>query len=746
MFQSLARLVSTRPHLVLAIWLVLTLCAIPFASRVGEVLTAQPSDPPGSVAVAVRETIRREFADQSRYSVVMVSSSLTARVGEEAFDRVYHDVTREITALPGVAFLQDHRNTTTLPLVTNDQRTAIALIGLATDELLAAKATVKHIEQVVNSDPSLEVLLAGGPATITEVERISERDTRRSELFGLPLSLTVLLIAFGALVASGLPLLVALMSITVSFALLFAIGQVMPFAVFAQSVITMLGLATGIDYALVMVNRFREELRRHADPYRAAARTTETAGKAVAFSGLTVMIALGALLIPPLDFIRSIGFGAIIVLLASVSIALTALPAALALLGERVNWLRLTRREPGQRSRSFWRAQGERVMRDPGRWAISGALVLIALSVPALSMQVADPGIQAMTEQTASRRVQQALQQVGLEGMLRSYDVLIDFGERGFFHPQSVRAITRLSREVSALSGVETVYGPTSVGSLPSLLMQQYYASADIARQSPLAELVQATVSVDGRYALMRIFPPASTTPIEAAAIEQGLRTALSGLGLTARIGGDFIYEHETTKALYGQFPLALGLVYLATFIVLGLAFRSLLIPIKAIVLNTLTVGAAFGVLTLIFQYGLGATLLGLAGGLGFVDTAVPLFIFALVFGLSMDYEVFLVARIHEAHERGYDDKAAVISALTSTGGVISSAAAVMIAVFLPFVFSEVVLIKTLGLGLAVAIFLDATVVRLTLVPAVMALAGRWNWWLPKPFARLAERVNLSHD
>jgi RND superfamily putative drug exporter len=217
-------------------------------------------------------------------------------------------------------------------------------------------------------------------------------------------------------------------------------------------------------------------------------------------------------------------------------------------------------------------------------------------------------------------------------------------------------------------------------------------------------------------------------------------------LGLTARIGGDFIYEHETTKALYGQFPLALGLVYLATFIVLGLAFRSLLIPIKAIVLNTLTVGAAFGVLTLIFQYGLGATLFGLAGGLGFVDTAVPLFIFALVFGLSMDYEVFLVARIHEAHERGYDDKAAVISALTSTGGVISSAAAVMIAVFLPFVFSEVVLIKTLGLGLAVAIFLDATVVRLTLVPAVMALAGRWNWWLPKPFARLAERVNLSHD
>ena len=187
-------------------------------------------------------------------------------------------------------------------------------------------------------------------------------------------------------------------------------------------------------------------------------------------------------------------------------------------------------------------------------------------------------------------------------------------------------------------------------------------------------------------------------------------------------------------------------MVYLATLVLLGLAFRSLLIPIKSVILNSLTVSAAFGVITLIFQYGLGISLLGLPGALGYVDSSTPIFIFAFVFGLSMDYEVFLVARVFEAHERGLSDKDAVAEAMAATGGVISSAGLIMIVVFSVFISSQIVIIKTLALGLAVAIFLDVTLVRLALVPAVMSLAGSWNWWLPRPLKRLAERVNIQHS
>jgi RND superfamily putative drug exporter len=210
-------------------------------------------------------------------------------------------------------------------------------------------------------------------------------------------------------------------------------------------------------------------------------------------------------------------------------------------------------------------------------------------------------------------------------------------------------------------------------------------------------------------------------------------------------IGGGHVAESDWARTLYGNFPLAISLVYLATFILLGIIFRSIVIPLKAILLNTLTVAAAFGVVTAIFQFGWAATLFGLPAGLGFVDTSVPFFIFAIVFGISMDYEVFLVSRVVEGHLQGKDDNEAVVYALSATGGVITSAATIMFVVFAAFVFSEVVLIKSLSLGLSVAVLLDATLVRLVLVPAMMAIAGRWNWWLPKPLQRLVERAPLGH-
>jgi RND superfamily putative drug exporter len=558
----------------------------------------------------------------------------------------------------------------------------------------------------------------------------------------------VLLVAFGALVASGLPLVVAVTSITLSFAALFFLGQWVEFAVYSQSIVTMLGLATGIDYALLMVNRFREELHKHGDVNVAVVTTTATAGKAVTFSGVTVMIALSALLVPPLGLIQSIGIGSITVLLISVLVSLTALPATLTLLGERVNWGKLTRRELGRRSRPFWHKVAQHVMRRSWLWAVGGSLLLLALSLPALTLEVGDTGPRGLSEGTDTRQVHSGLRALGLEGILRSYDVLIDFGARpgGFYHPSSVAEVSRLSRSTAELHGVERVVSPTTVEGVPGLLLRQYYVSAEVAMESPLQEVVSATVSEDGRFALMRVLPVVSSTPSQGGTLELELHSLLHDLGVSAKIGGDYIGEAEWTRSLYSSFPLAVGLVYLATLITLGLAFRSIVIPIKSIILNTLTVSAAYGVITLIFQHGWGLALVGLSENLHFVDSSAPIFIFAIVFGLSMDYEVFLVTRIYEGHKQGMNDRDAITHALTTTGGVITSAATIMIVVFSMFLLSEVVLIKTLGLGLAVAIFLDATLVRLALVPAVMKMAGKWNWWLPWPVAGLAKRIRLGHD
>ncbi len=746
MLRRIARLTAHYPRFVLAGWLLIAALSLPFASRVGAVLTAQPGAVPHSVATQVRQVLRTQFALPDDYNLVLVAHGIGTRVGQPAFDNAFASVMARIDAVPGVTAVRDHRSVTGLNLVSPDNGYTVALVTLAAKNLGAAKVITNHVRAALAGQPSLRFTLAGGPATVQELERVSVADAHRAEIFGLPISLFILAIAFGAIIASALPLLVALASITVSLATLYGLGQLVEFAVFTQTVVTMLGLATGIDYALLMVNRFREELRHTFDPREAAERTALTAGKAVAFSGLTVVLALTGLLVPPLAFIRSIGVGTILVLLVSVSVSVTALPATLALLGHRVNWLKVTRREPGLRSRSFWRGRANEIMRRPAVWTVMGVTVLLAAGLPALWMQVADPGPRGLSKSTQANRTVTSLQKLGLEGLLSSFDVLVDFGPQGFYHPANVRKISTLDHDLTALSRVEAITSPMAVSSVPRLFLYQYYASPQIAMNSEIAPLARATISRQGRYALVRVFPKGTLTPAQGSRLFQAIRERTRALGLRAKIGGGYVQEAEWATVLYRSFPWSVALVYLATILVLGLAFHSLLIPIKAIIMNTLTVGAAYGIITLVFQMGALVTLFGGGPVLGYIDSSAPLFIFAIVFGLSMDYEVFLVARIQEQHERGASDREAVASALSATGGVITSAAAVMITVFALFLLSHVVLVRTLGLGLSAAVLLDATLVRMALVPAVMTMAGRWNWWMPGPLARIARRTKLNAD
>jgi len=737
-FLRLGRLLVRRPTWVAAAWIVVVAISAPLAARVGTVLDAQPRLGTESEAVRVAEIETLAFAaGDAGTTIVLLRAPPDVPSWSQARD---HAVTR-IEALEGVAEVRDLRD---LSLDVGLERTFLgALTFTASNDDPAA--TVDRVRDLRDFVDPLELDLAGGPATLRELQDISARDARRGELFGLPLSLLVLLVAFGAVVASVLPLLIASATITVALAAIYLVGQVVPFAVYTQTIVTMIGLATGIDYALLVVNRFREELRDGRTPHDAAVVTTGTAGKAVVMSGLTVVLALSSLLLPPLPDIRSAGLGTIIVVLVAVAVALTVLPPLLALLGPRVDRFRVTRRVPGLRTRRFWRRRAQAIVSSPYRWMAPALIGLVLIAAPTATMQVADLGVRGLATGTEARAVVHSLESAGLSGLLSSVTVLVDTGSEGFFGVRTPRRISTLVREIGELDGVESVVSPFSARGVPRLLLFQYYVDPTLARTAEVADLTAATVGTEGRWVRLQVLPSGGLDPAGATALMREIRALAEREGFSVAIGGSSAVDAEWRDALYGVFPWAIAIVGLATFILLGVGFRSILIPLKSILLNVLTVAAAYGAVTLVFQWGFGARLFGLDGPIGFIDTSVPLFVFAIVFGLSMDYEVFLVSRLYENHRAGMDDRAAVTEALASTGSVITSAAAVMLAVFSVFLWSDVVLIKMVGLALFVAVLLDATVVRVMLVPAVVRIAGRANWWFPRRLARLADRIDLSH-
>ena len=759
MLKRISYLSTRYPRRVLGFWVFLLVLSLPLVSRVGSVLTTETGWAPDSQAKLTRDIVQAEFAAQTNYQLIIAAEAATSEISAATLSADLENLADDLRALPEVSSVETSASQELIPNFETGG-SSLALLELSVTGRDAVDAATTRVKAALPQSGSSRYFLTGGPAVEQEIQAISKRDAFRAEVVGLSISLVVLTFVFGAVVAAALPLLVAVTSIAFSLAALYLAGLFAPVASFGITVVSLLGLATGIDYALLMVNRFREELgeeppkgkRRKAHEkeleatIKAVERTVLGAGKAVSVSGLTTLIALSALLIPPLDFIRSMGLACLIVMFFSVMVSVTALPALLTLLGRRVNWLRVTGQEPGTRTRAFWRRRAETVMRRPWLWTLLGIAALSIMTLPALRMQTNISGVQGLTERTSAKRAQGVLESLNLDSLQASVDVLVDLGERGFYYPSSVRSLSSLTRDTQDLDNVAQLLSPLTAGSVPGLLLYQYYATRESALDSPLAELAQATVSEDGRYALLRVFPEADADPAAIATLIQTLETLSGELELSTIIGGLHVSDYEWTRALYGSFPYAVALVYLSTFILLGLAFRSVLIPLKSILLNTLGVGAAFGVITAVFQMGWLAPLFGLTQGLGFVETSIPIFIFAIVFGLSMDYEVFLVSRIYEGHQQGMSDREAVSHALSVTGSIISSAALLMIIVFAAFIPSNVVLIKTLALGLTVAVFLDATLIRSALVPAVMTLAGRWNWWLPEPFAKLAKRVNLSHD
>ena len=625
----------------------------------------------------------------------------------------------------------------------------VILLDLKPDD---SPAALEGIQAALVEVDGIKVALAGGPSFYADIQIVSETDLQRSELISLPLAAIVLLLVFGSAVAAGLPLAVGGATVIVAFAAIFGVAQATRMSIFVLNLTTLLGLGLGVDYSLLLVSRFREELGRGAKLGDAVQRTVATAGRAVFFSGVTVMLGLAGLALFDFAILRSIGIAGAITVAIAVASSVTLMPAILSILGTRVNRLAIRRLGSGKvNERGPWARLARAVMRRPLAVALPTLALLIALGTPWLGVRFNAPDGSILPERVPSRQALDALTDAFGEGSFSPMTAAV----RTDGPVTSAANIKLLYDWVQALQADPRVARVDSIVSIdPRLTLTQYqllYSSSSFDSATPpdryAAQILSFTTA--GDLTTVSITPTNGPNRPESRALVGELRAAHPGsigagtpsaitppAGLNALIGGGAAEIVDVVDTISGEFPRTAAVVILATLLILAVLLRSIVLPIKAVVMNMLSILASFGALVWIFQEGNLSAILGFAP-LGFVETTIPVILFCVLFGLSMDYEVFLLTRMREIYDRTGDNTAAVAGGLERSGRIITSAALIVVVVAGSFVFAEIVLIKALGVGVAIAVALDATIVRALLVPATMRLFGKWNWWAPRWMERL---------
>jgi RND superfamily putative drug exporter len=557
----------------------------------------------------------------------------------------------------------------------------------------------------VSEPAGFDTLITGTGTTNNDYQELAEETLRRGETLGVSIALVVLVVVIGALVAAFLPIILAIAAIAVAMGVAALIGQIFELTFFVTNMITMIGLAVGIDYALFIVARYREERVRGYDKLEAIGRAGATANRAVFFSGMTVVLALLGMLFVPNTIFRSLGIGAIVVVLLAVAASMTLLPAVLALLGDRVNWGRIRRRttlENVDKIGGMWDRITNTVMGNAVLWLIGASALMMVLALGYFSLDTGFAGVSTLPEELESRQAFDILEnELGLGGAGAPLEVVVEIPVT----PEVEAAMESLAAALVA----DGSFGPPTVDPALGLV------------SAPLVGDIQSAESVAAVERVRDSLVPTAFAESDTVVLVGGWTAATV----------DFFDDVNTFT------PIVLAFVLGLSFVLLTVVFRSIILPIKAIILNLLSVGAAWGMVVIFFQTGAGPGFVkDISSALGFIQTPeieawLPLFLFSVLFGLSMDYHVFLLTRIREYFDQTGDNTAAVAHGLRTTGAIITGAALIMVAVFGGFASGNLVMLQQMGFGLAVAVFLDATIVRSILVPSAMRLMGNWNWYLP---------------
>ena len=733
MLLSLGCAMYRHRRLVLVVWGLVLLLALPLVPRVFRALTAGGFTSPTLEAFRASQLLSDRFGSNPS-SLFLVYEDPSGSLPATA-SRFQDDVEASLLDVKQLPYVESVVTAARNPRqIAPDARAQYATLTLVAgaDNL---SEVVPGIERALRPTASgLQVTLTGAPVFYQDIFDVTERDLRRAELLSIPAAAIALVLVFGSIVAGAVPGLVGGTAVAVTLALMVLLSQVFELSIFSLNLATMLGLGLGIDYSLFVVSRFREESALGASVERAVAWSIATAGRAVLFSGATVMIGLLALLTFDITALRSMGIAGALVVGISILAALTLLPALLGMLGPRIDALAVAPLMASvfkpQAEDGFWHRLARFVMGRPVLVLVPLLTLLIGLGLPFLRVEFGAPDASILPPDVQSRRGFDLLRTHWGDGELAP--LLLVFQTTDGTSPlqaEHVQGLADFMRRVQADPAVARVQSIVNLD--PRITPEQYaLIYADPNRIADAYGQLAARATVRQDTVVANLTSRFGQTDKRSKDLVRAIRAVPPPAGFSLLVGGGSAGVVDYADRLYEQFPRAAIMIVLAIYLVLLRTFGSVVIPVKAVAMNALSILASYGALVVIFQEGAFADLLHFQP-LGFVEASLPIVMFCVLFGLSMDYEVFLLSRIQEAHLDGADNATSVARGLERSGRIITSAAAIVVLVSLSFVAADIVLIKALGLGTAIAVFLDATLVRALLVPATMRLLGEWNWWSP---------------
>jgi RND superfamily putative drug exporter len=724
MLTPLGRLALRRRWAILAATLVAVALAGAFGGGAIGHLKSGGFDDPAAESVRAAATLRDTFGTGDPNLVLLVTAA-RGGVDDPAVARAGGELTRRLAAEPDLAQVASYWGTGAPSLKSRDGRQALVL-GRVTGDEQALDERARQLTAAYSADgPDLRVQAGGQIQVYREVGEQVERDLARAEGIAVPITLLLLVVVFGSAVAGMLPLAVGGVAIVGTLLLLRLLGDLTDVSIYALNLTTALGLGLAIDYSLFIVSRYREELRAGREPADALLVTMTTAGRTVLFSAATVAVSLLALLVFPLYFLRSFGYAGIAVVALAALGALVVLPALLAVLGRRVDRLRLPigRRRPAATTGSgFWHRLATGVMRRPLPIATAVVAFLLLLGTPFLGVRFGLPDDRVLPPSAGSRQVADALR----AGFAADDASALAVVATGTGDPAARRQ--DIDGYATALSRLEDV-------SRVDALTGSYADGRRLQGPTPASRRFAAA---DGTW--LSVVPSVGSSSARGEQLVARVRALPAPFG--AQVTGPAAQLVDTKASLASHLPAAAAIIAAVTFLLLFLMTGSVVIPLKALLLNLLSLTAVYGAMVFVFQEGHLADVLGFTPT-GTIDTSMPVLMFCIAFGLSMDYEVFLLSRIKEEHDRTGDTVAAVAVGLERSGRIVTAAAALLAIVFAAFASSQVSFLQLFGVGTALAVVVDATLIRALLVPAFMRLAGRANWWAPAPLRRLHRRVGL---
>ena len=730
---------------IIALWIIIVGVSIPFASQISSVLQGGGYSFKGSESIRVDNLLTSKLHQPLTQALVVFQSANTA-VSDPAYQQEVRDFMAKARTFPNVTQV-------TQGGTGQDGRTTFVMVNFnQTEEKVESQVEDFHklLPSGAAASPA-KVYLSGDPAIFREITTATQQDVEHAEIVALPIALLVLLVVFGTLIAAAMPILLAIVAVPVALAVVYTIALHYSMSIFVLNIASIIGLGISIDYSLFMVRRFRDELAEGRSARDAVSWTIATAGEAILFSGLIVMIGFCGLLLIGVPIMISMGIGGAVVVGVAVLAALTLLPSLLGVLGPRINSLRIPffnrftmRTEQRAASanmetepKGFWELWAWGVMRRPVLIIVAVSALLLLLSWPIFSISIGTAGSSSLPKSAESR---QGIDTLNAQfPATNQYPIFITAqttDSSSMLTTENLAKLDNLSKWIAAqdhVTGVISLTRLPSTPGAPALSEQQLatlYGTGAYQQNPAMAQLVSSTTN--GDTTLITVKSDTKIDSSEGKALIDNLRAGdqAAGQGLKVQVGGFQAISLDFNRYLYSNFPKAIAFILIATYILLLFMFRSVVLPLKAILMNVLSVCASYGVLVFIFQWGNFSNILNFAPD-GFLNSLLPILLFCILFGLSMDYEVFLLSRIREEWLLTHNNRWSVARGLAKTGGVITNAALLFVIVCGAFTFTSVIITKEMGLGMAIAVLVDATIIRSLLVPATMRLLGRWNWWMP---------------